>query len=219
MTTVKTHEQSDALKMARQSLVTAENELRAAAGTAVSNADYDSLSVISSWAKSIKNLIDQDEHPAISGFGALHSNGGSSVVNGATVPSRRTPGKRRKKQAEEPVYRRESDFLVKSARSRKTKTAYEHKAPSEVIFVLSQCLAEKKPSRKLITADDLLNAYVKRKGTVAAYQLYVALGWLVQLGLVDRHARSGYSVPSANTIVNDVKSAWEALGENKTLTS
>jgi hypothetical protein len=120
-------------------------------------------------------------------------------------------GKRKKTPQRMPVFSRDGDFLVKSARSRKTHDEYEHRAPSEVVFALAESLAEWRSAKKLLTADQLLDDYANRKGRVIAYQVYVALGWLTQIGLVRRHSRSGYSVPSPSTICDDVQKAWAAL--------
>ena len=102
-------------------------------------------------------------------------------------------------------------MLLKTARSRKSKNEYEHRAPGDVVATLAECLSGWHPRRKLLTGQQLLDAYAKKKGTVVSYQVYVALGWFTQIGLVRRHGRSGYSVPQPNTIVGDVQSAWDSL--------
>lgn len=106
-------------------------------------------------------------------------------------------------------------MLVKTARSKKSKNEYEHRAPLEVVSTVAECLSDWRPSRKLLTGEQLLDAYARKKGAVVSYQVYAALGWFGQLGLVRRHGRSGYSVPHPNTIVGDVQKAWNFLSNGQ----
>lgn len=206
------HVVSDAVQAAIQSLSKAENELREVAAKAAGAGDYDSLSIVARWARMLKAMRADSEPQNVNL--TLEISGNDCDDNSALkVESLQSPPvlKKRARSTKSTTFRRDSDFLVKSAHSKKSRAKYEHRASSEVLFNLAQCLAERRTTRKLITADQLLEKYSKQNGTVASYQVYVALGWLVQLGLVKRHARSGYSVPSVATIIEDVRSAWDAL--------
>lgn len=212
MTTQIIDNSTDTLQSAADAIAVTEVQLRDFAVKAAASGDYDSLSVITLWAKTLRAMLNQrDCLPPPLALDVVNNGHAAGDSETSSANARNGKGRRRKRSVSEPVFRRDSDFLVKSARSRKTRADYEHRASSEVLFILSECLAERRATKKLITAEQLLEAYGKRKDGVASYQVYVALGWLVQLGLVKRHARSGYSVPSPNTIVGDVKKAWESL--------
>lgn len=197
-----------ALNPALLALTDAEGRLRDAAAKAAASGEYDALTVITRWAKTVQSL-------------AAEVNGRSSE-NDATpdaalvkTPPARSRVKGTKLAAGTPVFSRDADMLVKTARSRKSKNAYEHRAPADVVLTVAECLSDWRPSRKLLTGEQLLEAYAKKQGAVVSYQVYVALGWFVQIGLVRRHARSGYSVPQPNTIVGDVQKAWESLSQGQ----
>lgn len=184
-------------------LADAEGRLRDAAAKAAASGEYDALVVITRWAKTLQSL-------------ASEANGQRSEmlpgrVAGTAKPQALKRGKGGKIPAGTPVYSRDADILVKSARSKKSKNEYEHRAPADVVATVAECLSDWRPSRKLLTGEQLLDAYAKKKGAVVSYQVYAALGWFAQIGLVRRHGRSGYSVPHPNTIIGDVQKAWESL--------
>ena len=193
---------NSALPPAVAALAEAEGRLREAAAKAAASGDYDALSLITRWAKTLQSL-------------AAETNGAVSTTAFARTArasrSRSTKGLKGKGMVGLPVYSRDADMLVKTARSRKSKNEYEHRASADVVATVAECLSYWRPSRKLMTGEQLLEAFGKRKGGVVSYQVYAALGWFVQIGLVRRHGRSGYSVPHPNSIVGDVQKAWDSL--------
>lgn len=192
----------------------AEKRLRDAAARAAAIGDYDNLTLITHWAKKLNALRAEANGLANGDVRPEAPPRRRSASAGVDRLGSRSSGTRATKAVRRaPIFTRDSDFLVKSARSRKSRGNYEHRAPAEVLFVVADCLSEWRSTKKLLVADQLLDAYAKRKGTPIPYQVYVALGWLVQIGLVRRHGRSGYSVPSPTTIIEDAHKAWAALGK------
>lgn len=191
---------SSALPPALAALTDAERRLREAAAQAAASGDYDALAVITRWAKTLQSL-------------ASETNGPTSVSRAPTVGAVAKPPRAAQSgpSAGTPLFSRDADMLVKTARSRRSNNEYEHRATGDVVATVAECLSDWRPSRKLMTGEQLLEAYSKKRGEVVSYQIYAALGWFGQLGLVRRHGRSGYSVPSPNTIVGDVQEAWNAL--------
>jgi hypothetical protein len=108
-------------------------------------------------------------------------------------------------------YSRDSEFLVKRARSRNSRASYEHKASLDIVTTVGEALSEWRSSKKLISADLLLEACRRKKTNVVAYQVYVVVGWLVDIKLIRRHGRSGYSVPKPIEIIESVQRAWTKL--------
>jgi hypothetical protein len=203
MVTAQHNPVSLALHPAVAALLDAEGRLREAAARAAADGEYDALTVITRWAKTIQSL-------------ASEANASGSVTPpSSTAGETKVPPVRRdnrgKVVAGTPGFSRDGDMLVKTARSRKSKNEYEHRAPADVVTTVAECLSDWRPSKKLLTGDQLLEAYSKKKGSVISYQVYAALGWFGQIGLVRRHGRSGYSVPKPNTIVGDVQQAWDSL--------
>lgn len=176
--------------------------MREAAAKAAASGEYDALAVITRWAKTLQSLSSETN-------GAANTTPSPAAFSATKVSSPR--GSKGKPAAGSPIYSRDADMLVKSARSKKSKNEYEHRAPADVVATVAECLSDWRPSRKLLTGEQLLDAYARKKGAVVSYQVYAALGWFAQIGLVRRHGRSGYSVPHPNTIVGDVQKAWDYL--------
>ncbi|MCL4198142.1 MAG: hypothetical protein KJZ69_11695 [Phycisphaerales bacterium] len=193
-----------ALPPALAALTDAERRLREAAAQAAAGGEYDALAVITRWAKTLQSLASE-----VHGAAAV----APAPMAGAVAKPRRAT--KAGPLAGTPLFSRDADMLVKTARSRKSKNEYEHRAPGDVVATVAECLSDWRPSRKLLTGEQLLDAYAKKKGAVVSYQIYAALGWFGQLGLVRRHGRSGYSVPHPNTIVGDVQKAWNSLGNGQ----
>jgi len=202
MDTEPANQANSTLHTAVAALFEAEGRLREAAASAAASGEYDALVVITRWAKTVQSLASETN-------GALKTGSTPPAASESKAPEVRAP--KIKLTAGTPVYSRDSDMLVKTARSRKSKSEYEHRAPADVVVTVAECLSDWRPNRKLLTGEQLLDAYARKKGAVVSYQVYAALGWFGQIGLVRRHGRSGYSVPQPNTIVGDVQKAWESL--------
>lgn len=191
---------------AQTALADAEGRLREAAAKAAANGEYDALSVITRWAMALKSMAAEMSIDSSASQPAVAAGAGKAAVGNSLQP---------KPSARMPIFTRDGDTLVKTAWSRKSKNEYKHRAPADVITTVASCLSEWRPSRRLLTGEQLLDAYAEKKGTVVSYQIYVALGWMAQIGLVNRHGRSGYSVPKPSTIVSDVQEAWDALTNSR----
>lgn len=186
--------------------------LRQSAAEAAEAGNYDALEVLTRWAKAIQALVaDVVETPGRAGSKTdrpvqrerAPRSGRTGPTNGVRVAS------------SGPTYSRDSDTLVKTARSRKSRNNYEHRATADVVFTVAECVSVWRPNQTLLTGDQLLDSYTKKKGSVISYQVYAALGWFTQLGLVRRHGRSGYSVPQPHTVVSDVQKAWDSLKDKR----
>jgi hypothetical protein len=186
----------------------AEVRLREAAARAAAAGAYDSLTVITKCARMLQSLIAE-----------VNSINGESTEKGlrnqyqtAARPAAAPQVIGAKPSRGQLVFSRDGDFLIKRACARRSKSEYEHRAPANVILTVAQCLSEWRTTKKLLTGPQLLDSYARRKGSVVTYQVYVVLAWLTQIGLIRRHGRSGYSVPSSATIADDVQNAWAAIG-------
>ena len=209
----------DALATAIATLRDAEARLRDDTARAATVGAYDSVIVISGWAKTLQALLSQvnnDDLPRVAAESAVFSSMSRAKIHVVKSHRERGNGKERGTTSSlESCFTRDADFLVKTALARESGAQYEHRAPEEVIFAAANCLSEWRPSQKLLTAERLLGDCQKRVATAVSYQLYVALGWLTQLGLVRKHGRSGYSVPSPATLPHDVRRAWTELERTK----
>lgn len=206
---------TEALQLAISAVRDAEYRLREATTKAANSGAYDTVVLISNWAKSLQSLLIQVESSAsaaIPSAPSSRSTEGNIPVNAPqpTMPNQSEITKRRSRKS--PLFWRDADFLIKSARSRKTRSEYEHRVPADVIFTVAEGVTKWKPSKKLVTGDQILDAYKNDKGAVISYQVYSVIAWLTQLGLIRRHGRSGYSALSPGTIIDDVKKAWNELG-------
>jgi hypothetical protein len=191
----------------------AEAKLRDAAAKAAAEGEYDTVVEITKWAKTLRAFILEATSTDSDAQSAPTSSTDGTVSEPAVVKTAQPDQSRLRSGSatDVPRFGRDADYLIKQAYSQKTHSEYEHRAPAEVLFGITECLAEWRSTRRLLTSEQLIESYVKQKGKPVTYQLYVALGWLIQLGLVHRHGRRGYSVPSPGTIVHEVKTAWARL--------
>jgi hypothetical protein len=188
----------------------ADARLREVAAATASAGDYDRLAVIARWAKALQSLTAE-----VAAGDGEPTQGPLSDVN-FKAASRSLPALDTSKEAScllpnGPVYYRDTDFLIKRARGRTSGADYQHRAPREVVSGVAECLSEWRPAKKLLSGEQILKSYADKRDSAVSYQIYAALGWLTQLGLVRRHGRSGYSVPSPATICDDASKAWAAL--------
>jgi len=207
-------EGSEGIKTGIAALGDAEARLRNVAAKAASEGDYDTVVLITHWAKTLGALMGEVTRPSEGRSETQAATNGVTRREGRPQDGRN--GERRLRTKGVPLslpsFSRDADYLVKHALSRKSHSEYEHRAPADVVFAVADCIGEWRSTRKLLSSDQLMQSYSKRKGKVVSYQIYVALAWLAQVGLVRRHGRSGYSVPSPTTISHDVQAAWAKLG-------
>lgn len=194
-------------QMAAAALTEAEQRLRDIAAKAAAAGQYDELDRIISWARQVAAIAAE----------------GSARENSNRTAQLRSPNQRAHRRADGtsgpqgayPRFARESDFLVKTGFSKKNQSEYQHKVPATAVFSIAKELAGWRPTMALVSVERITKDYSERHGQPIPYQVYAALGWLSSEQLVRRHGRSGYSVPSPQTLEQDARQAWGKLKDSR----
>ena len=93
-----------------------------------------------------------------------------------------------------PRFMAQGESLIKIGWSKKSKAEYQHKAPWDVVNLVARSTAKAKENGSLVTFDDFTPLTDKDGNEVPNYQVYLALAWFRDAGLVDQEGRNGYKV-------------------------
>ena len=177
-----------------------ESELRRLLTAAANVGDYDSVLKLTSWARQLASLAASASDNTIAQKG--------SITVGTTSSTRPV------KRMEYPRFGRRGGSLVKVGWSKREKKEYEHKAPKRAVTVLISVLIRAGVDGRIFQANEILPLTDTDDSTeIPAYQAYLILAWLRNLGLIDQHGRQGYSITKPKELSGVVESAWQALSE------
>lgn len=182
-----------------------ETKLRALVSEAASAGDYTNVVQITSWARTVHQLLNPVKNHAI-----------NASVNAPRTRTRRNQSAAllpyRPKQAY-PQFFRQGEELTRLAWSRREKKEYRHKMPHSVLRALAKTMAEKGAEGRVFSTDEFLPIQDGAEGTVPNYQAYVGISLLKQTKLIDQHGRQGYSIPRLSRFFEDLEAAWKKLPE------
>lgn len=181
----------DTVFEARQILVAAQGQLRQLIERGVREQRYAEVAEVAGLAQGVASLLQgrlapasKDAPPALT---EQPKRGGAS----APVLSRGSAARTGKPNY--PRFERDGDKLVKVGWSKKNKAAYEHRAPREAVIAFARHLSGSVQAGKLFAVEDLLPVPdLAGGGELPAYQVYLALAWLRQVGAIDKRGRDGY---------------------------
>ena len=183
-----------ALTKAIKVLARCEADLRALLASAADSGDYDAILRITSWAKQIALL---------------------SGVTPEVAHETRLTAVSIKKAVIRPTYPqflRRGDYLVKIGWSKREKSEYEHKAPSQAVLAMVRAALDVGKGGRIFQVSTLLSLVDAKDGSqIPDYQVYLIIAWWRSAGLLDQHGRQGYSIPNASQLQQAVESAWTNL--------
>jgi len=199
-------------------IAAAESNLRDVIATAAKEGDYASLATLARWAATLMDMsaavdpsvqsaevqpIANEKLPATAASASV----GTRKAARSGLP---TKSKATKKY---PRFVRRGDSIVKIGWSKKSKEEYHHKAPKQVLTLLSQSLCELGRGGKLISTSDVTPlAAPDQESAIPDYQVYLCLAWLREMELVQQEGRQGYRVSEPEQLQHRVVSGWERLG-------
>lgn len=180
-----------------------EAELRKLAADALVEGDDSNSERIADWARTLKAMAAGSNGTPVTGLPVL-------VPSGSNLRRRPRPS-----PDEYPKFFRRGDELVKVGWSRTERKEYYHRAPRAAIDALVAVVQQIGARGKIFTSDDFLPLKDSADGSdFPAYQPYVAMAWLKQLGLVHQHGRrGGYSLVRDRATESTVGDAWADLPE------
>ena len=208
------------MKIGRNIISNAEEELRRLLGRAAESGDYDSIIVLTEWARRLRDVLESRAkepgcHPTAERVPSPGNGDGGGIAsdllppeprNGSTGP-RGTPVRRKKRAAglkrrsssrpsDYPKFLRDGENLVKIGWSKSEKAPYEHRAARRVLGYLVGALQRMGRDRRRFTMDDVLPLKDPEDGTeIPTYQVYLCLAWLRAEKLIVQHGRQGYTLP------------------------
>jgi hypothetical protein len=126
-----------------------------------------------------------------------------------TRSERQPVSSRRKSRNDYPKWSVRSDALIKLGLSRNRKTEYEHVVPrKEFDAIIAQLAAN--AGRRHFTAEEVIDQV-----SAPSYQVYIVLSLLKKHGLLTVPRRGMYAFGRTKNFVNEAKSIWQALEDNK----
>lgn len=173
-----------------------EETLRSLVSEATAACDYESVVRIAQWAKIVSDLRGDD----------VPSSG--CATDESTEPKRKIAPRALKKKDSNPRFYRQGESVIRIAVSKKGE--YQHKAPYAVLIALSDAMVKSGYDGRIFSTDDLLPVKVDDT-EVPAYQAYLAISLIKQVGLIDQHGRQGYSIPQLASFKDAVVAAWKKL--------
>ena len=115
----------------------------------------------------------------------------------------------RKSRNDYPKWSVRSDALIKLGLSRNRKTEYEHVVPRKEFDAILVQLATN-VGRRRFTAEEVIDQV-----SVPSYQVYIILSLLKKHGVLTVPRRGVYAFGRPKNFVNEAKSIWCALEDNK----
>lgn len=127
------------------------------------------------------------------------------VVNSTTPKTSRSPSetrikphtkaKRTRSTIKYPHYERDGERLVKIGWSKKNKSSYEHRAPFSAVRAVAKHLVHHGSSTDVFQIEDVLPiGDPETDSDIPAYQIYLVISWLREIGFAQKKGRDGYVV-------------------------
>jgi hypothetical protein len=203
------------IQAARTLLRQAESSLRQLIEAALKDQRYVDVAEMAALADGLSRLVDPTStRPAPEGRLASIPATSRSQSAATSAPKRsKSARKASTKRTGYPRFVREGDRLVKIGWSKKNKSEYEHRVPrSAVDAFLGKLTSAVKPGR-VFEVEGLLPVTDQAGEEVPAYQVYVTLAWLREIGVIAKKGRDGYVIEDAEATKSGAQDRWQELPE------
>jgi len=198
-------------------LLEAERSLRTLLEAALSEQRYSDVAAIATIVDAVARLQRQqtaDTGPIREGGATA----GASAVVHSNQPRPASPSGRARRAArgaEFPRFERDGDKLVKLGWSKRDERIYEHRAPRDIVFMVSTAISGKVKPRAVFTMDQVLPIKDEQGHEVPSYQAYLALAWLRSLGIVNRKGKEGYTLTNGTLDVPTLQRLWTSVPDKQ----
>ena len=202
-------------KKAFEVLQATETSLRRLISEAALEERYDEVAWLVDLAKQVSHLVARNSN-------ADDSNPDTSAKLSASIEDRRKvrpPRPRSTKTLERapignyPRFRTEKDRLVKVGWSKKKKSEYEHRAPKESMARVFDVIAQLSLGDSF-EVEALLPFAEKDSQPIPSYQLYIAIGWLRDVGFLKKCGRNDYAI-SEQSKGEDFETCWRLSADTE----
>lgn len=202
------------IQAARTLLRQTESSLRQLIEVALKEQRYGDVAEMAGLADGLSRLLDSTT--AIPGGDArptpvpvaLRSQG-EGVATKRPKKTRRSSSKR----TEYPRFARDGDRLVKIGWSKKNKSEYEHRVPRSAVDAFMGKLTSAVKSGQVFEVDSLLPVTDQNDEEVPAYQIYVTLAWLRDIGVISKKGRDGYVIDDSEATKRGAEAQWQELSD------
>lgn len=194
----------DLVQRALQAVQQCEREIRRLAQDALASNNYTELKSLADLAERLRRLRDDEPLDA-----EVHVQAAKALEFERKAPDVRRVSRGRSAY---PLFFRDEDRLVKVAWSKKERAEYEHRTSREVVDSLYEAIRTKYGVGRLFGVAALLPFSVNEGESVPDYQLYLAIKWFHNSGILQKLGREGYRLTGHNA-GTAVDLAWQALPE------
>lgn len=211
----------DIIQGAGKVLADAERELRSLIEKGLRDQRYADVAHVAGVADGLAKLIQSNQlscneaASAVSNVAHMSSSKVSaspkSAPAAAALPNAPAKKVRTTSAATYPRFERDQDRLVKVGWSKKNREEYEHRAPHDSVIAFVRHLRKNVSDGELFDIDGLLPVYDSSGSEIPAYQLYMTLAWLRELGVLHRRGRDGYVVRAGSLDGDELNGHWAAL--------
>jgi hypothetical protein len=184
-----------------------ESKLRGLVSEAAASGDYASVVQITSWARTLSELVNREATTKVNGAVPVPR----SAQSGAKGPKQLSLS--RWGQRSYPLFFRQGDQIVRIAWSKREKKEYRHKAAYGILKVLTKSMVDKGADGRVFATEQFLPVRDAQGAEVPNYQAYVGIALFKQAGLIDQHGRQGYSIPRLADFKDAVEAVWKKLPE------
>lgn len=206
------------LEKAHEILTATETALRGLIERALSEQEYGDVANIAQMADAVARLRRGNADGSLSVPPSAHrfssditSNGDEATANEVEASATPRPARRRRPaKGEYPRFERDGDKLIKIGWSKRDERVYEHRAPRETVFVVTNAFSSRRP-KTVFTMDQVLPLNDNAGHEIPSYQAYMALAWLRSIGVVERRGKEGYVVANGSLESSKLERLWNAI--------
>ncbi len=209
---------------AGESLRRCEHELRELGAESLREGDYETARRITELAEALADRRARaglgDNEPAPAKVPASKTTSSQATASGKSASKSKARGAARTKRnagADYPRFMRRGEKLVKVGWSKKNKREYEHTTPWAAVLAFAGHLRSHTRPGRIFKVEDLMPVPdVENETELPGYQIYLALAWFREAGLVEKRGREGYVAHNNGLDDETLAQRWGALPSRDT---
>jgi hypothetical protein len=176
----------------------AEASVRTLIGKAAETRKYDDIVVLVHLARQLQELSTRSSATPKSIPSASISIGPEANSPPSTKRTQKLRGAAGSSQAKRyPVFSTTDERLIKLGWSKKNRTEYEHRAPKASVAIVHEAIRSIGATGKPFEVEALSPLVTADNQEIPGYQIYMAIGWLRDLGAIQKGGRNRYRLTNS----------------------
>jgi hypothetical protein len=176
----------------------AEVSLRALIGKAAETQKYDDIVVLVHLARQLQELSTRSSATPKGISSASISRGPEADAPPSTKRTQKVRGTAGSSQPKQyPVFSTTDERLIKLGWSKKNRTEYEHRAPKPSVAIVHEAIRTIGATGKPFEVEALSPLVTADNQEIPGYQIYMAIGWLRDLGAIQKGGRNRYRLTNS----------------------